>query len=174
MTRARALELARKAFDDGSLQAFLDRGVAYPTESQEVARAPVLAAYLEEHLAPRLRAMGFHCRALANPLPGGPPFMLAERRESGAAYTLLSYAHGDVVRGQAGQWHDGLDPWRLTLQGDHWYGRGTADNKGQHSINLLALEQVLAARPGRLGYDMLLLVEMGEETGSPGLHELCR
>ena len=31
------------------------------------------------------------------------------------------------------------------------YGRGTADNKGQHLINLMALEAVPAAR-GRLGF----------------------
>ncbi|AUT56124.1 hypothetical protein C9I56_20110 [Paraburkholderia caribensis] len=27
-----------------------------------------------------------------------------------------------------------------------WYGRGTAENKGQHTINLAALAQVLRAR----------------------------
>jgi hypothetical protein len=53
-----------------------------------------------------------------------------------------------------------------------WYGRGTADNKGQHSINIAALAQVLAAR-GRLGFNVKWLIEMGEETGSPGLADFC-
>ena len=46
-------------------------------------------------------------------------------------------------------------------------GAGTADNKGQHTINLAALARVAAAR-GRLGFNAKLLVEMGEEVGSPG------
>jgi hypothetical protein len=32
---------------------------------------------------------------------------------------------------------------------------------------------VIAARQGRLGYNVKLLLEMGEEVGSPGLRELC-
>jgi len=35
------------------------------------------------------------------------------------------------------------------------------------------LEQVLLAREGRLGFNTKLLIEMGEETGSPGLKALC-
>lgn len=34
------------------------------------------------------------------------------------------------------RWRPGLDPWRVTVEGDRWYGRGTADNKGQHTIFL--------------------------------------
>src|ERR1019366_6711513 len=55
---------------------------------------------------------------------------------------------------------------------DRIYGRGTADNKGQHSINIGALAAVLAER-GRLGFNVKLLIEMGEEVGSVGLRELC-
>lgn len=43
---------------------------------------------------------------------------------------MLICGHGDVVRGMADQWQDGLSPWHLTEVGDRWYGRGTADNKG--------------------------------------------
>jgi len=45
------------------------------------------------------------------------------------------------------------------LEQDRWYGRGTADNKGQHTINLAALEQVLRARGGRLGFNLTILIE---------------
>ena len=62
--------------------------------------------------------------------------------------TVLVYGHGDVVRGYAAQWRAPLDPWSLIVEGDRWYGRGTADNKGQHTINLGALASVLAAREG--------------------------
>ena len=49
---------------------------------------------------------------------------------------------------------------------------GTADNKGQHTINIAALRTVLATR-GSLGFNIVLLIETGEETGSPGLGEFC-
>ena len=39
------------------------------------------------------------------------------------------------------------------------YGRGTADNKGQHSINIAALAQVLAVRGGKLGFNVKWLIE---------------
>jgi acetylornithine deacetylase/succinyl-diaminopimelate desuccinylase-like protein len=85
---------------------------------------------------------------------------------------VLSYGHGDVIRGQEGEWRAGLEPWKLAREGERIYGRGTADNKGQHSINLAALETVLRTR-GRLGFNMKLLMETGEEVGSPGLQALC-
>ncbi len=47
--------------------------------------------------------------------------------------TVLTYGHGDVVDGMVGEWRDGLNPWQITVKGDRAYGRGTADNKGQHS-----------------------------------------
>jgi len=73
------------------------------------------------------------------------------------------------VFGHANAWRKGLDPWQVIVEGDRWYGRGTADNKGQHTINIAALEQVMAARGGKLGFNCKLLIEMGEEAGSPGL-----
>src|SRR5262249_22217688 len=75
---------------------------------------------------------------------------------------------GDVVAGYDDQWSDGRSPWSVTLSQGRWYGRGTADNKGQHTINLAALGRVLDAR-GRLGFNAKLLLEMGEEIGSPRL-----
>ena len=59
------------------------------------------------------------------------------------------------------------------MDGDRWYGRGTADNKGQHTINIAALGQVLAGRAGSLGCNVKWLIETGEETGSPGLRAVC-
>ena len=85
---------------------------------------------------------------------------------------MVTYGHGDTVRGLEDQWRAGLDPWRLTREGDRWYGRGSADNKGQHAINLLALEQVLAERGGLLGFSVKMILEMSEETGSAGLPEV--
>lgn len=171
--RSTALAAAAALYDDGRFQAELARRVACPTESQEPAQAPQLLAYLQDELTPALQALGFDCRLLDNPVAGGSPFLVARRQEPDAAFTVLSYGHGDVVRGHAAQWREGLQPWQLRAEGDRLYGRGTADNKGQHTINLMALAEVLAARGGRLGYNLTLLFEMGEETGSVGLRALC-
>ncbi len=123
-------------------------------------------------MQPWLERLGFHCSVLANPADKGGPFLYAERIENAALTTLFSYGHGDVIRGQEEQWRAGLDPWVLKREGERMYGRGSADNKGQHSINLGALEAVLKTR-AHLGYNVKLLIETGEETGSPGLKQLC-
>jgi acetylornithine deacetylase/succinyl-diaminopimelate desuccinylase-like protein len=173
MSRERAISLAEAYFDDGDFQRDLARRVAIPSESQNPGRAAALEAYLDEEMRESLEALGFRCRLFANPIPGGGPFLIAERREDDGAPTVLGYGHGDVIRGLDEQWQEGLSPWQLTAQGDRLYGRGTADNKGQHSINLGALAAVLATR-GRLGFNALVLIETGEELGSPDLRELCR
>ena len=82
---------------------------------------------------------------------------------------MLIYGHGDVVDGMDGEWRDNLDPWQTTTKGDRVYGRGTADNKGQHSINLAALRAVREARGGKLGFNAKFIIETGEEIGSPDL-----
>ena len=60
--------------------------------------------------------------------------------------TVMTYGHGDVVRGYDDQWREGLNPWEITVEGERWYGRGTADNKAQHTINLAAMKAVIEAR----------------------------
>jgi acetylornithine deacetylase/succinyl-diaminopimelate desuccinylase-like protein len=173
-TRADALAAAAHEFDSGGLQRALARRVAYRTESQNDERASDLLGYLRDEIAPSLAAIGVTTSLHDNPQPGKQPFLIGQRVEDETLPTVLVYGHGDVVRGLEGRWRDALDPWTLAVQGERWYGRGTADNKSQHSINLAALAAVQAARGGRLGFNLKWLVETGEETGSPGLAEFCR
>lgn len=173
MTRSEAISQATAQYDSGAFLDVLNRRVAYKTESQEADSGDVLHAYLSDEMTPALAALGFTSRIVPNPVPGGGPFLIAQRHESDDAPTVLTYGHGDVVRGYDAQWRDGLKPWEIVVEGDRWYGRGTADNKGQHTINLAALAEVLASRGGRLGYNVKMIVEMGEEMGSPGLHAIC-
>lgn len=173
MSREQAIAAATAYFDDGRFRQELGERVARHTESQSKDSGPALHAYLREQIGPALEALGFDCRIVDNPITGRGPFMLAERIEDPAALTVLTYGHGDVVLGYDAQWRAGLDPWTITIDGDRWYGRGTADNKGQHTINLAALAQVIDTRGGKLGYNVKMIVEMGEETGSPGLAEIC-
>ena len=172
-SREQLLESLGAYFDAGGLERDLARRIAWQTESDTGAPVPALEGYLREEMAPTLERMGFDCEIAPNPDPRGGPFLLARRTEDPALPTVLGYAHGDVVNGHEGRWRDGLSPWRLNTEGGRWYGRGTADNKGQHSINLAALEHTMRARRGRLGYNVALLLEMGEEAGSPGLHAFC-
>jgi len=169
-SRAAAIARAHAYFDDGGFVADLRRRVAIPSTSQEPGRAEALRAYLDDEIAPTLAPLGFTSQILDNAL--GPPVLVAERIEDPAALTVLIYGHGDTVRGFDDRWRQGLSPWSITVEGERIYGRGTADNKGQHSVNIAALAAVLRER-GRLGFNVKLLIEMGEEVGSVGLRELC-
>jgi len=172
MTRTDAIAKARQQLHSGAFLVELERRVAFRTESQHPERAAVLRAYLEDEIAPALAALDFSTRLICSP-NGRTPFLLAEYCESAGLPTVLIYGHGDVVDGMAGQWRGDRDPWRTTVVGDRVYGRGTADNKGQHSINLAALAAVRAARGGRLGCNAKFIIEMGEEIGSPDLRAVC-
>jgi acetylornithine deacetylase/succinyl-diaminopimelate desuccinylase-like protein len=173
LTRQSAIEDAEAAFDNGAYLKDLKNLVSYPTESQDPESGPVLRSYLDEAMTPWLEGMGYQCQVLDNPQTDFGPFLQAERIEDPALPTVLTYGHGDVVGGQEGRWQDGLDPWALTQDGDRLYGRGTADNKGQHAINMTALRTVINTR-GSLGFNSKILIETGEETGSPGLGQLFR
>src|SRR5674476_1066449 len=60
-------------------------------------------------MRPSLERQGFRCTLLANPSDQGGPFLIAERMEDAALPTVLSYGHGDVIRGQEGEWRAALN-----------------------------------------------------------------
>ncbi|HKR45787.1 MAG TPA: M20/M25/M40 family metallo-hydrolase, partial [Paraburkholderia sp.] len=172
-TRQTAIDRALRVYDSGAFFTDLQRRVGYRTESQNPEQARALVAYLADEVMPSLAPLGFTCRVVENPAGSRAPFLIAERIEDPALPGVLTYGHGDVVRGYDEQWREGLAPWTVTVEGDRWYGRGTADNKGQHSVNFAALAAVLDARGGKLGYNVKLIFETGEEIGSPGLDAVC-
>lgn len=173
MSRAAILDRAAAHFDSGAFLQDLARRVAVRTESQDPASGPELQRYLEGEIGPALAALGFSFKVYPNPEPAYGPFMIATRHEAEYLPTVLMYGHGDVIRGQDKSWTRGAGPWQLQQDGERIYGRGTADNKGQHSINIAALATVLAQRGGTLGFNVKWLLETGEETGSPGLAAFC-
>jgi acetylornithine deacetylase/succinyl-diaminopimelate desuccinylase-like protein len=172
-SRAGAIAEAYRGFDSGAYLARLRALVAVPTESQIDGSLPALTRYCTETMPTLMQGMGFDTVVLDNPREGRGPVFVATRIEDPGLPTVLVYGHGDVVRGLAPKWSEGLDPWQVTQRGEKWYGRGTVDNKGQHLIAIDALRAVIAER-GRLGFNAKVLVETGEEQGSPGLRELLR
>lgn len=170
MNRDEVIAKAHEYFDTGLFFRELEELVRIPSESQTDEGCVALAAYLDELLVPRLESLGCTVRTYPNPAPNGGPLLIATRVENAELPTVLMYGHADVVRGMPESWSEGLSPWALTEIDGHLYGRGTADNKGQHLIDLAALATVLDAR-GRLGFNLTFLFETGEEIGSPGLAE---
>ena len=147
--------------------------VAERTESQAPGNGLAAHAYLAEEIAPELTTLGFTTTIHDNPESDEHPLLIASRIEDPQLPTVLLYGHGDVQFAHASQWSEGLDPWVLTRDGDRLYGRGSADNKGQHTVNSLALKTVLESldAPGTaaLGYNVKVLMETAEEAGSLGL-----
>jgi acetylornithine deacetylase/succinyl-diaminopimelate desuccinylase-like protein len=174
-TRAGAVARARSYVTEGTFEVELAHRVAHRTESQQLpASLPHLQRYLTEEIGPAFEALGFTCKLYPNPITGQGPVLLATRIENPSLPTLLGYGHGDVIRGQENLWTKGAGPWVAKRDGDRLYGRGTADNKGQHTINMAALRCVMAERAGRLGFNVKFIIEMAEETGSAGLHDVIR
>src|SRR5271169_4379308 len=172
MTRTDAIARAHQMLWSGEFLAELDGRVAYQTESRNPHKRDALRSYLTEDLQPAFSKLDFSTKLIESPTGKGP-YLLAEYRESGSAPTVLMYGHGDVVDGMVGEWRHNLNPWRTTVSGNRVYGRGTADNKGQHSINMSALKAVRETRGGRLGFNAKFLIETGEEIGSPDLRQVC-
>ncbi|RZS77814.1 acetylornithine deacetylase/succinyl-diaminopimelate desuccinylase-like protein [Phyllobacterium myrsinacearum] len=171
MSRAEAIRFAVSYGDNGRFLADLAKRVAIPTESQNPERLADCYRYLRL-FGQDLAALGFENHIIDNPSRCGGPYLIARRIENAGLPTLLVYGHGDVVLGMEGRWSNDRNPWDISVEGDRIYGRGTADNKGQHTIVALALEAVLNARE-TLGYNVVFLIETSEETGSAGLYQTC-
>lgn len=172
MHRKGVISRAWSYVDTGGLFHDLARRVAIPTESQNPDRETEIRNYLSQEMGPYLQAMGFQWKILENKVLARLPFLVAQRIENLSRPTVLTYGHGDTVRGMEGKWTRSSSPWRLVQDDQKLYGRGTADNKGQHTINLAAMRCVLEER-GYLGFNVKLLLETAEEIGSPGLHQFC-
>src|ERR1700679_1947730 len=170
-SRDSALTHALNDFDSNHFRDHLAELVAIPSTSQDSGHEPDVQRYLAAGIQPWLERMGFNVEIHPNPEPGFGPILFAERLEGPDRPTILTYGHGDTVRGLEDQWRAGLSPWTLTQEGDLWYGRGSADNKGQHALNLTALEAVLAERGGVLGFNLKMVLETSEERGSTGLRQ---
>ncbi|MFJ3958790.1 M20 family metallopeptidase [Arthrobacter sp. NPDC090010] len=170
--RAELCRKSREYVESGRFIAELREAVAYATVSGSPEGRIALNAYLNDLLVPSLEKLGCVVTRFDSWGGGNNSFVLGSRAEDSRLPTVLCYAHADVVSGQESEWSEGRNPWVLSVEGEHWYGRGTADNKGQHLINLAALHLLLAEK-GQLGFNLKFLIECGEEIGSPSLSEFA-
>lgn len=176
-------DLARRAGEFVRSADFIDRlsrRVARRTESQAPGGGPAALAYLSEELVPELDELDFVSTIHDNPESDEHPLLITKRVEDPKLPTVLLYGHADVQFAHDSQWAEGLDPWVLTRDGDRLYGRGTADNKGQHSVNTVALKTLLdglraehGTGEASLGYNITILIETAEEAGSKGLRSFA-
>jgi acetylornithine deacetylase/succinyl-diaminopimelate desuccinylase-like protein len=150
-------------------QRFLD-------ELRQVLRIPSISTD-PEHKADMLRAAEWMSAQLTlvgmdnvqiMPTKGHPVVYGESLRAGSRAPTVMIYGHYDV------QPPDPLDLWTSPpfepdLRGDHLYGRGSADMKGQVLACLKAVESI--ALNGGLPVNIKWLIEGEEEIGSENLDE---
>lgn len=153
--RARALDELKHFVAHASVS-------AQPAQAGAVTRC---ARWLAQHL----RGIGLvDARVIATQ---GHPIVYASLR-SGAGRgsvrpSLLIYGHYDVQPADLSEgWH--APPFAPIVRGDHLYGRGASDDKGQMFVFVKAIEAYLRQR-GRLPIDVVCLFEGEEEIGSPNL-----
>ena len=95
----------------------------------------------------------------------------ARPARTGAPRVLL-YSHYDVVPvGDPADWQ--TPPWELTERDGRWYGRGSADCKGNLVASLLAL-RALREVLGEWPVEVAVVCEGSEEQSSGGMEALAR
>jgi acetylornithine deacetylase/succinyl-diaminopimelate desuccinylase-like protein len=102
-------------------------------------------------------------------LPDRSPVIYMEVPGKGAAKaadTVLLYGHLDKQPEMTG-WREGLSPWEPVREGDKLYGRGGADDGYSAFASLAAIR--LLQEQGVEHARCVILIEAGEESGSPDL-----
>lgn len=103
---------------------------------------------------------------------GGNPAIFGEVRGRPGAPTVLFYGHYDVQPPEPLElWES--PPFEPEVREGRVFGRGVADNKGQHLCHILAIK-AWRETVGELPVNVKLLIEGDEETGSPHLADLVK
>ena len=147
-----------------------DRLDDYRDSLFELLRRPTVGATGEgmdagaDAVADFLREYGFDARRIET---DHYPLVYAERLADAAAPTVLFYGHYDVQPAEdPGAWES--PPFEPTVRDGSIYARGAGDNKGQFACHAFAVD-ALAGAGALPAVNVKVLVEGGEESGSPGL-----
>ncbi|HEU4566442.1 MAG TPA: dipeptidase [Marmoricola sp.] len=157
LLRQRVRELMPRAHEDlarlVSIRSVADERQLPRSECQQAARV-VRDAFADagvENIGLHTTADG--SEAVVGHLPGPP-----------GAPTVLLYSHYDV-QPSLGDEHWTTPVWELTERDGRWYGRGSADCKG----NIVAHLTALRALQGQVPVGVKVVVEGSEEQGTGGL-----
>ena len=113
----------------------------------------------------------FEAELVMPPVKNGkasPPIVIAERKGSEGASTILVYGHYDV---QPAEMEDGwkTPPFEPTEIGDRIYCRGANDDKGQSFALMCGMQKALSELPQESTPTIKVVLEGQEETGSDAL-----
>jgi acetylornithine deacetylase/succinyl-diaminopimelate desuccinylase-like protein len=144
----------------------LKQFIAFPTVSSDPRQKQAMqdcASWLKR----RLREIGMH-RAAVFPT-STHPLVYGEYLPDRSLPTILFYGHYDVQPVEPLEaW--ATPPFEAVVRGDHIYGRGTSDDKGQLLTHIAGIAALL--RSGRpMPVNVKFLIEGAEEIGSEGLKE---
>jgi acetylornithine deacetylase/succinyl-diaminopimelate desuccinylase-like protein len=118
------------------------------------------------HIRDVLRGGGFDARLLPTP---GQPAVIAHRAGPAGTPHVVIYGHYDVQpAGDDSLWDS--PPFEPDVRDGRMFGRGTADNKGQHLAHVIATE-LLVELSGELPCSVSFVLDGEEEIGSPHLDE---
>jgi acetylornithine deacetylase/succinyl-diaminopimelate desuccinylase-like protein len=163
MTLERALKRAEDSSDE-ALETLL-RLVAQPSISTRDEGVRECAAMLQDVMG----TAGITTRLLPTE---GQPAIYGEVEGTSGAPTILFYGHYDVQPPEPVElWR--TPPFEPTVRNRRVYGRGVADNKGQHLCHILAV-RAWREVADELPVTVKFLIEGEEETGSPHLADLVR
>jgi len=165
-TRAELEHFAAKERD--RFEDLLKDFVEVPSVSADPAHKPDVERCAELGAA-TLRAFGG--RAELFRVPGGSPVVLGSFDSGPAHPTVTVYNHLDVqpASKETEPWR--TEPFKFTVKGDTYFGRGSTDDKGPA---LTALYGAKAARDAGVPVNIRLLWETEEEVGSPHFAETLK
>ncbi len=140
--------------------------VRKPSISADTVKTPLCAQFIRD----LMEAQGIESRIYETE---GQPLVWGEvRAQKENARTILFYGHYDVQPVEPlEEWIS--PPFEPEIREGRMYGRGTADNKGQHLAHVLAVHAWLQAA-GELPVNVKFLFEGEEEAGSIHLEQALR
>ena len=130
------------------------------TDSRHVADVRANA----EWLVGQFEGMGMATEIHETP---GNPIVIARNEHVGGRRTVLIYGHYDVQPVDPLELWDSA-PFEPEIRDGKIWGRGGADNKGQHFVHMLGAEKTIREN-GELPVNVIFLIEGEEEIGSPNL-----
>jgi acetylornithine deacetylase/succinyl-diaminopimelate desuccinylase-like protein len=152
-------EFARR--ERGAFESLLAEFVEVPSVSADPDRKADVERVAELAVATLRR---FGATAEVYRVPGGSPIVLGSFDSGPGRPTVTVYNHLDVQPASKTTEPWRTEPFKFTVQGDTYFGRGTTDDKGPA---LTALYGAKAARDAGVPLNIRFLWETEEEVGSP-------